>query len=73
MIRKIVVGVVLAVALSAAVGSAYAGDVLANEPLAFGIDGAPGLFCEVEKSDVCSDGADGGRLHEARRGEGGYV
>jgi hypothetical protein len=53
MVRKLIIGVVLTVALSVAAGSAYAGGVLADEPLAFGLDGAPGLFCEVEKSDVC--------------------
>jgi hypothetical protein len=50
MIRKIVVGVVLAVALSAAAGNAYA---ITPEIMAFGTDVAPGLFCEVEKLDVC--------------------
>ncbi len=50
MIKKIVVGVVLAVALSAAAGNVYA---ITPEILAFGTDVAPGLFCEVEKLDVC--------------------
>ena len=51
MARKLLIGVVLAVALSAAVGSAYAG--ISPTVLAFGTDGAPGLFCEVQKADVC--------------------
>ncbi len=67
MIRKLVIAVVLAVALSAAAGNAYA---ITPEIMAFGTDVAPGLFCEVEKLDVCGDGADGRRLHEARRREG---
>ena len=50
MIREIVVGVVLAVALSAAAGNVYA---ISPGILSLGTDGAPGLFCEVEKADVC--------------------
>ena len=72
MVRKLLIGVVLAVALSAAAGNAYAG-LPEGGSIAFGIDGAQGLFCEVEKADVCGDGADGGRLHEARWSEGGHV
>ena len=52
MARKLLIGVVLAVALSAAAGSAYAG-IIDTAVLAFGTDGAPGLFCEVQKADVC--------------------
>lgn len=49
MVRQLIIGVVLAVALSAAAGNAYA----AEGVLLFGTDVAPGLFCEVQKLDVC--------------------
>ncbi len=51
MIRKLVIGVVLAVALSAAAGNAYA--ITSPGAIFLGTDVAPGLFCEVEKLDVC--------------------
>ena len=50
MVRQLIIGVVLAVALSAAAGNAYA---ITPEIMAFGTDVAPGLFCEVQKLDVC--------------------
>lgn len=49
MLRQLIIGVVLAVALSAAAGNVYA----AEGVLLFGTDVAPGLFCEVQKLDVC--------------------
>lgn len=48
MLRQLIIGVVLAVALSAAAGNVYA-----EEGVFFGTDVAPGLFCEVQKLDVC--------------------
>ena len=50
MVRQLIIGVVLAVALSVAAGNVYA---VAEGVLLFGTDVAPGLFCEVQKLDVC--------------------
>ena len=72
MVSRLILGFILVTAFSI-VGMTVNSENRAGEILWFGIDGAPGLFCEVEKADVCGDGANGGRLHEARRSEGGYV
>ncbi len=68
MVRKLIIGVVLAVALSAAAGNAYAsqqktpnedlGQIPTSEEVPVGTvflspGGTVGLFCEVEKVDVC--------------------
>jgi len=58
MVSKLIIGVVLAVALSAAAVNAQAaplggGDETGGETLHFAPGGQVGLFCEVEKVDVC--------------------
>ena len=58
MVRKLIIGVVLAVALSAAAGKAQAtplggGGGTGGETLHFAPGGQVGLFCEVEKVGVC--------------------
>jgi len=84
MVSRLILGFILVTAFSI-VGMTVNSESSAVPVYELGIDGAPGLFCEVEKADVCvmaqtqedcgrvRDGANTGRLHEARWSEGGEV
>jgi len=52
MVSRLILGFILVTAFSI-VGMTVNSESSAGEILLFGIDGAPGLFCEVEKLDVC--------------------
>ena len=52
MVSRLILGFIMVTAFSFA-GMTVNSEGITPQILAFGIDGAPGLFCEVEKSDVC--------------------
>jgi len=52
MVSRLILGFILVTAFSI-VGMTVNSENSAAQVYDFGIDGAPGLFCEVEKLDVC--------------------
>jgi hypothetical protein len=52
MVSRLILGFILVTAFSI-VGMTVNSEGITPQILAFGTDGAPGLFCEVEKADVC--------------------
>jgi len=52
MVSRLILGFILVTAFSI-VGMTVNSEGITPQILAFGTDEAPGLFCEVEKADVC--------------------